>query len=176
MSSAGRSPTAIRPEYRVFINAGRAVPRAADPPGNPQISGAGLRWSRRRAMLCAASAHGAPERSTVQLGAPGASQTLRSCKHQSSSPHRHRSWCRNRTNPVTRGPVALGCRDRAGAGSRTGSSMRTTGRLPRQSGFGRPTSRSSERRPSARPLCAGGATNAIEREGPTLFGLSGAPH
>jgi hypothetical protein len=61
-----------------------------------------------------------------------------------------RRW--NRTNPVTRGPVAVGCRDRAGAGSRTGSSMRTTGRLPRQSGFVRPTSRPSERRRSARRL------------------------
>ncbi len=61
-----------------------------------------------------------------------------------------RRW--NRTNPVTRGPVAVGCRDRAGAGSRTGSSMRTTGRLPRQNGFVRPTSRPSERRRSARRL------------------------
>jgi hypothetical protein len=88
-----------------------------------------------------------------------------------------RSWqsCR----PVTMqrahtGPRTIGALASQIAGTRAGSSMRTTGRLPRQGGFGRPTSRPSERRHRTRRSSSSRAMKATARSSRRNEGRSAA--
>jgi hypothetical protein len=62
---------AVSQEYRVVMNAGLAAADATNRPGDPQASGAGLRWVRQSDPSCAGCVHieAPPQAATPELTA-----------------------------------------------------------------------------------------------------------